>query len=147
MVSVYQVYPHSCFLYLGSILVDEYGMEEGCRQGLLDMLQVNFPPGKFSPETWSVFSTHRLYLAWPCRCMNSHQSIFRDHFRVLFLNCYPSERSSSLYLSLCRCLGRCLWACLCSSFSRFKSLLLHTDVMQPILSLVDPLGLLSCKSL
>lgn len=40
MVSVYQVYPHSCFLYLGSILVDEYGMEEGCRQGLLDMLQV-----------------------------------------------------------------------------------------------------------
>uniref|UniRef100_H2RLY5 Transportin-3 n=1 Tax=Takifugu rubripes TaxID=31033 RepID=H2RLY5_TAKRU len=39
MVSVYQVYPHSCFLYLGSILVDEYGMEEGCRQGLLDMLK------------------------------------------------------------------------------------------------------------
>uniref|UniRef100_A0A8B9JYT2 Transportin-3 n=1 Tax=Astyanax mexicanus TaxID=7994 RepID=A0A8B9JYT2_ASTMX len=39
MVNVYQVYPHSCFLYLGSILVDEYGMEEGCRQGLLDMLQ------------------------------------------------------------------------------------------------------------
>lgn len=41
MVSVYQVYPHSCFLYLGSILVDEYGMEEGCRQGLLDMLKVS----------------------------------------------------------------------------------------------------------
>nr|XP_061809307.1 transportin-3 isoform X3 [Nerophis lumbriciformis] len=39
MVSVYRVHPHSCFLYLGSILVDEYGMEEGCRQGLLDMLQ------------------------------------------------------------------------------------------------------------
>ncbi|XP_028670547.1 transportin-3 isoform X2 [Erpetoichthys calabaricus] len=39
MVNVYQIYPHSCFLYLGSILVDEYGMEEGCRQGLLDMLQ------------------------------------------------------------------------------------------------------------
>ncbi|XP_030630141.1 transportin-3 isoform X1 [Chanos chanos] len=39
MVNVYQVYPHSCFLYLGSILVDEYGMEEGCRQGLLDMVQ------------------------------------------------------------------------------------------------------------
>ncbi|KAK7896713.1 hypothetical protein WMY93_022038 [Mugilogobius chulae] len=39
MVNVYQVHPHSCFLYLGSILVDEYGMEEGCRQGLLDMLQ------------------------------------------------------------------------------------------------------------
>ncbi|KAG9335458.1 hypothetical protein JZ751_004587, partial [Albula glossodonta] len=36
---IQEVYPHSCFLYLGSILVDEYGMEEGCRQGLLDMLQ------------------------------------------------------------------------------------------------------------
>jgi len=40
MVNVYRVHQHSCFLYLGSILVDEYGMEEGCRQGLLDMLQV-----------------------------------------------------------------------------------------------------------
>ncbi|KAM4747695.1 transportin-3 isoform 1-T1 [Rhinophrynus dorsalis] len=39
MVGVYQVHQHSCFLYLGSILVDEYGMEEGCQQGLLDMLQ------------------------------------------------------------------------------------------------------------
>ena len=44
MVSVYQVYPHSCFLYLGSILVDEYGMEDGCRQGLMDMLQVSKRP-------------------------------------------------------------------------------------------------------
>lgn len=40
MVNVYREHQHSCFLYLGSILVDEYGMEEGCRQGLLDMLQV-----------------------------------------------------------------------------------------------------------
>lgn len=40
MVNVYRAHQHSCFLYLGSILVDEYGMEEGCRQGLLDMLQV-----------------------------------------------------------------------------------------------------------
>ncbi|NWU98125.1 TNPO3 protein, partial [Upupa epops] len=38
MVNVYRAHQHSCFLYLGSILVDEYGMEEGCRQGLLDML-------------------------------------------------------------------------------------------------------------
>jgi hypothetical protein len=43
MVNVYHVHQHSCFLYLGSILVDEYGMEEGCRQGLLDMLQVCCP--------------------------------------------------------------------------------------------------------
>ncbi|KFO27495.1 Transportin-3 [Fukomys damarensis] len=39
MANVYHVCQHSCFLYLGSTLVDEYGKEEGCRQGLLDMLQ------------------------------------------------------------------------------------------------------------
>ena len=40
IVGTYQNYPHSCFLYLGSILVDEYGAEEGCLQGLVEMLQV-----------------------------------------------------------------------------------------------------------
>lgn len=39
MVQLYQVHQHSCFLYLGSILVDEYGSETGCVQGLIDMLQ------------------------------------------------------------------------------------------------------------
>ncbi|XP_040069100.2 transportin-3 isoform X2 [Ixodes scapularis] len=39
MVQLYQVHQHSCFLYLGSILVDEYGSEQGCVQGLLEMLQ------------------------------------------------------------------------------------------------------------
>lgn len=40
MVQIYQVHQHSCFLYLGSVLVDEYGSEPGCIQGLIDMLQV-----------------------------------------------------------------------------------------------------------
>ncbi|XP_006826075.1 transportin-3-like [Saccoglossus kowalevskii] len=39
MVNVYQQHHHSCFLYLGSILVDEYGDDQSCTQGLLDMLQ------------------------------------------------------------------------------------------------------------
>ncbi|KFM82505.1 Transportin-3, partial [Stegodyphus mimosarum] len=39
MVQIYQIHQHSCFLYLGSVLVDEYGSEPGCVQGLLDMLQ------------------------------------------------------------------------------------------------------------
>lgn len=39
MVSLYQVHHHSCFLYLGSILVDEYGSENGCVQGLIEMFQ------------------------------------------------------------------------------------------------------------
>ena len=40
MVATYQNHPHSCFLYLGSILVDVYGAEPGCLQGLIEMLQV-----------------------------------------------------------------------------------------------------------
>ena len=38
--SLYEAHPHSCCLYLGSILVDEYGMEASCIQLLLSMLQV-----------------------------------------------------------------------------------------------------------
>lgn len=41
MISLYTVHQHSCFLYLGSILVDEYGAEDTCVEGLLSMLQVN----------------------------------------------------------------------------------------------------------
>ena len=39
---LYRIHPHSCFLYLGSILVDEYAELEGCVAGLLEMLQVTF---------------------------------------------------------------------------------------------------------
>ena len=38
MVSLYVQHQHSCCLYLGSILVDEYASEPGCVGGLLDML-------------------------------------------------------------------------------------------------------------
>ncbi|XP_067009893.2 transportin-3 isoform X2 [Anabrus simplex] len=44
IVVLYQLYQHSCFLYLGSILVDEYATEPGCVQGLLDMLQAFIGP-------------------------------------------------------------------------------------------------------
>ena len=40
MIALYEVHQHSCFLYLASILVDEYGTNKDCEQGLLDMLQV-----------------------------------------------------------------------------------------------------------
>lgn len=39
---IYPKYPHSCILYLASILVDEYGAIDVTRPGLLHMLQV-FP--------------------------------------------------------------------------------------------------------
>uniref|UniRef100_A0A670ZEM9 Transportin-3 n=1 Tax=Pseudonaja textilis TaxID=8673 RepID=A0A670ZEM9_PSETE len=59
MVNVYQEHQHSCFLYLGSILVDEYGMEEGCRQGLLDMLQKHVLTPFLSPHPTPLPSSTR----------------------------------------------------------------------------------------
>lgn len=44
MVNLYQVHQHSCFLYLGSILVDEYGTDATCVPGLLNMLQAFCTP-------------------------------------------------------------------------------------------------------
>ena len=38
MIELYTAHHHSCYLYLGSILVDEYGRWRTCIPGLLDML-------------------------------------------------------------------------------------------------------------
>ena len=38
-VEIYRSHHHSCFLYLGSIVVDEFGSEVSYQQGLLGMLQ------------------------------------------------------------------------------------------------------------
>ncbi|XP_071823709.1 transportin-3-like isoform X1 [Apostichopus japonicus] len=44
MVSIYENQKHSCFLYLGSILVDEYGKDPTCKTGLLEMLKAFITP-------------------------------------------------------------------------------------------------------
>ena len=45
MVALYQKHPHSCFLYLGSILVDEYAhLGEPYVAGLMQMLTAFLPP-------------------------------------------------------------------------------------------------------
>merc|ERR1712223_2060803 len=44
MVSLYNVHPHSCFLYLGSILVDEYAHINSCVEGLLEMMRAFLEP-------------------------------------------------------------------------------------------------------
>lgn len=44
MVRLYTTYKHSSFLYLGSVLVDEYATDSACVQGLLDMLQTFIEP-------------------------------------------------------------------------------------------------------
>lgn len=44
IVAIYCAQKHSCFLYLGSILVDEYASDVNCIHGLLDMLQAFIEP-------------------------------------------------------------------------------------------------------
>ncbi|KAH8267498.1 hypothetical protein KR018_009384 [Drosophila ironensis] len=44
MVVLYAVQHHSCFLYVGSILVDEFAKSSECIQGLLEMLQAFIEP-------------------------------------------------------------------------------------------------------
>lgn len=43
MVRLYNAHHHSCFLYLASILVDEYGQESECIGGLISMLEALLP--------------------------------------------------------------------------------------------------------
>lgn len=43
MVRLYNAHHHSCFLYLASILVDEYGGENDCIGGLMSMLEAMLP--------------------------------------------------------------------------------------------------------
>eukprot|EP00095_Tigriopus_kingsejongensis_P001756 maker-scaffold183_size276960-snap-gene-1.22 protein:Tk01756 transcript:maker-scaffold183_size276960-snap-gene-1.22-mRNA-1 annotation:"Transportin-3" len=44
MVTIYQVRPHSCFLYLGSILVDVFSSNAALVSGLLGMMEAFLPP-------------------------------------------------------------------------------------------------------
>ena len=44
MVELYAVHKHSCFLYLGSILVDVFGTDSECITGLLGMLEAFIGP-------------------------------------------------------------------------------------------------------
>ena len=48
--NIYNAHQHSCLLYLGSILVDEYGGEEQCVNGLLNMLAM------FVPSTFAILN-------------------------------------------------------------------------------------------
>ncbi|XP_012941104.1 transportin-3 [Aplysia californica] len=68
MVSLYQSHQHSCFLYLGSILVDEYGGEAGCVPGLLDMLQA------FCGPTFKILEEHN--------GLRNHPDTVDDLFRL-----------------------------------------------------------------
>ncbi|KAL1509671.1 hypothetical protein ABEB36_004377 [Hypothenemus hampei] len=44
IIRIYSEYKHSCLLYVGSILVDEYATDPHCVNGLLEMLEVFIEP-------------------------------------------------------------------------------------------------------
>ncbi|XP_028408410.1 transportin-3-like [Dendronephthya gigantea] len=59
MIQVYSATHHSCFLYLGSILVDEFGTNKSCVPGLIQMLEA------FCPPTFSFLSSSDAFVRHP----------------------------------------------------------------------------------
>ena len=59
---------HSCFVYLGSILTDEYGTEPGCIAGLIQMLEA------FTPKTFDMLSQENGF--------KNHPDTVDDWFRL-----------------------------------------------------------------
>ncbi len=54
VVTLYQARPHSCFLYLGSIVVDEFSSVGECVPVLLEMLDA------FLPKTYQLLQVRRI---------------------------------------------------------------------------------------
>ena len=68
LVNVYGKHLHSCCLYLASILVDEFGSEPECIEGLLRTLEFFITP------TFNVFSQPQ--------GLRSHPDTVDDFFRL-----------------------------------------------------------------
>ncbi|CAB3980536.1 transportin-3-like isoform X2 [Paramuricea clavata] len=59
IIQVYSTTHHSCFLYLGSILVDEFGTSKNCVSGLIKMLEA------FCPPTFAFLSSPEAFVHHP----------------------------------------------------------------------------------
>ncbi|KAK7108377.1 transportin-3-like isoform X2 [Littorina saxatilis] len=92
MVQLYAVHQHSCFLYLGSILVDEYGGESNCIPGLLEMLQA------FCHPTFKILEEHN--------GLRNHPDTVDDLFR-LCLRFVQRSPLSFLQSAMCKPLLCC----------------------------------------
>eukprot|EP00795_Rhopilema_esculentum_P005455 gene5455-631_t len=73
MITIYYQHQHSCFLYLGSVLVDEYGQEPNCAQGLIEMLKA------FSGPTFTLLSAENGLMNHP----DTVDDFFRLSIRLL----------------------------------------------------------------
>ena len=59
IIQVYSNTHHSCFLYLGSVLVDEFGTNKTCVPGLIQMLEA------FCPPTFSFLTSPEAFVHHP----------------------------------------------------------------------------------
>lgn len=77
MITLYALHHHSCFLYLGSILVDEFAKVEGCINGLLAMLKAFIEP------TFKMLQVEN--------GLKNHPDTVDDFFRLCsrFIDCCP----------------------------------------------------------
>jgi hypothetical protein len=130
------IYVCSCYLYLGSILVDEYAGEAGCIPGLLPMLPLSllYPPPFFAAATctwalswWTSMRVRRavspscslccyLYLCcicplYVCSCYLYLGSILVDEYAVYMPTvCVQLLLLSMLYLPPFFAAATCTWA-------------------------------------
>ena len=88
VVAVYAAHQHSCFLYLGSVVVDEFGALEAFQPGLLGMLEA------FAGVTFPI-------LAAPGGLVQ-HPDTVDDMYRL----CARSAR-----VAVCGCMCACVHAC------------------------------------
>ena len=92
MVNLYQTHKHSCFLYLGSILVDEYGSDSSCVQGLLGMLQVRSTCKLVVPnKSLNLMTPEIKYHARTF--MKKLEILCSRHFVLFHVNCHRSAKN------------------------------------------------------
>ncbi|XP_055641944.1 transportin-3 isoform X2 [Toxorhynchites rutilus septentrionalis] len=87
IITIYSGHNHSCLLYLGSILVDEFACETSCVQGLLNMLQAFIEP------TFHVLQVEN--------GLKNHPDMVDDFFRLVarFIQRSPFQLLQSLLVT------------------------------------------------
>jgi len=75
LVTIYSEYPHSCILYLCSIVVDEYGSNQALEHGLVKMLNL------LTEKAFVIFTD-------PKNGPRSHPETIDDLFRLAVRFCY-----------------------------------------------------------
>ena len=85
ILGMYRINHFSCYLYLGSILVDIYGTEDGYKTGLIEMMQVLTNIIKFSIQFWLVLKN-----------VSFKKEFTKEAFDFIIKNCSDVENINEL---------------------------------------------------